>query len=50
MAKAMGIRASTLFRWENNPPESFAAPSICLISDFAHSALDGGYITIAGQA
>ena len=46
MAKAMGIRASTFFRWENRPPDTFAADSVTLVTDFVYNALEGGYISI----
>jgi transcriptional regulator with XRE-family HTH domain len=46
MARAMGIRPSQLFAWENNPPTNFAPVSKLLISDFVFNAVDRGYLAL----
>jgi DNA-binding transcriptional regulator YiaG len=46
LSKAMGIRPSTLFRWENNPPRKLSQKAKDLISDFVFNLVDDGYIVV----
>jgi hypothetical protein len=46
MSKALGIRASTLYRWENYPPSAYTEETRILISDFVHNCVDHGYLEV----